>query len=64
MAKKSNKPACLVITFNSRLHDMKSIENFVGQFTISLIRNLVFAYCHVQECRSSAYEVMNLVGPE
>ena len=34
-AEKSNKLTCLIITFNSRLHDATSFERYVGQSTIS-----------------------------
>ena len=36
------KPACLVITFNSRLHDMASIERY-GQSNIAFIRDVAYA---------------------
>ena len=33
----SYNPTCLVITFNSRHHDMMSIERYIGQSTSALI---------------------------
>ena len=40
--KKSFKQACLVIMFNSRLHDMTSVERYVGQSTISFIHDVAY----------------------
>ena len=42
-AKKSYKPKCFDITFNSRRHDMMSLERYVGQSIVSFIRNVVYA---------------------
>ena len=41
--KKSYKSPCFVITFNSRLHDMTSIERYFGQSTIAFIRDVAYA---------------------
>ena len=42
-AKNSYKPTCLVITFNSRLHEMTLVEHYVGQSTNSLILYVAYA---------------------
>ena len=43
--------------FNSSLNGMTSIENNVGQSTISFLRDVAYAYLRVNECRrSSVYE--------
>ena len=46
----------MVITLNSRRHDMTSIERYVGQSNISFIRDVAYAKRRVNECRSSMYE--------
>ena len=53
---KSFKPTCFIIAFNSRLHDVTSIERYVGQPTvsISLSRNLTWT--------SVVLRCMNRVG--
>ena len=33
---------CLVITFNSHLHDMMSIERYIGQSIISFICDVAY----------------------
>ena len=33
---------CLVIAFNSHLHDMTSVEHYVDQSTISFIRDIIY----------------------
>ena len=55
-AKKSYNPTCLVITFNSRHHDMMSIERYVGKSTIAFIYDVAYAQSRVNECRSWMYE--------
>ena len=51
---------CLVIMFNSRHHDMTSVERFVGQSIIAFIddvtRNVAWT--------SVIHVCMNLVGPK
>ena len=39
----SYNPACLVIRFNSRHHDITSIERYVGQSTIAFIYEVAYA---------------------
>ena len=54
--KKSYNPACLVITFNSRHHDMTSTDRYISESTIAFIYDVAWT--------SVIHGCMSLVAPK